>query len=314
MTSAVVDRARALLTAGEYGDLRRVLRTAAEAGDAEAALELGWLLSLRWDQWAEVEDGRWPERWEPEWWLSRAARSRPDDPKAQVLLAGLWARMADSMSDDPDLADDEIGIDSIVDAEIDSGIDSSADAEIDSGIGSGVDGGIDSGTDGDVRLVPRFRATLWRQAAERYTRVLAADPACVAAASGLLAARAGDHEGFGWDPETAGFSFLICSIEARVDNQGNTAWQHIVVTDPDELRWALAGLLGDEDQVPIEHAVLNVFQRGQPTTVDLVVDPDEWDWAKLRIPHLMEPLLPFGHPVFVDDEILHFGYHAEPPY
>ncbi|APU12490.1 MULTISPECIES: hypothetical protein [Actinoalloteichus] len=143
---------------------------------------------------------------------------------------------------------------------------------------------------------------------ELYAGVLAVDSSDPAAEAGTALL---DEviEGEQPDPSTIGYSYYLVENDAGHSSTGHL--EQLVVTDPDELRWACGhwferygGLAGFTMATYVDGEQVRVTDLGAVT-----VDPDDLpDWAAVDIPPLPGELLPIGHPVGP----CHYGYTTHP--
>ncbi|AOS61272.1 hypothetical protein [Actinoalloteichus hymeniacidonis] len=237
------------------------LRDAAEAGEAEAARELGRLLCLQptLDEGDSVDD-----RWPGEMWLRIALSRKPEDTIAAGLLASRLVQQITAMLNGEESFD----------------------------------------SDSEEEAVERRV----EEARELYDAVLALDSSDPTAEAGLALL---DEvlEGEQPDPSSIGYSYYLLENDAGHGSTGHL--EQLVVTDPDELRWACGywferygGLAGFTLATYVDGEQVNITDLGT-VTLD---DEDRPDWTSVDIPPLPGELLPAGHPVGP----CHYGYTAQP--
>ncbi|MFF1918071.1 hypothetical protein ACFVYE_42415 [Streptomyces sp. NPDC058239] len=212
------------------------LRAAAEAGDADAARELGRLLCLvPFDVTEEPKEfSDFEPTWPAEQWLRTALDAQPDDALAAVLLAGLLIVQIDHwqlrVGADPEADEDEI-------------------------------------EEANTRRTA--------EAEELHTRVArhAHGAAAGTLRRTALAGRAALAELSAEDGRQTAADYACYVVELDWWSGSVNSTERLVVADPEELRWAcdkwLGALYGD-GPIPADSLTLTVYEPGEePKQVDL---------------------------------------------
>jgi hypothetical protein len=115
--------------------------------------------------------------------------------------------------------------------------------------------------------------------------------------------------------EPAGFGFLLFTIAAQADHHGGMLEESIVISDPVELHWAMAGMVNMHEDAPVEPPELCVYRGGRLVeTRKLSAEQPVLDSSHKAVPaELPEPLLPWGHPVHIGSRTYQHGYNVSPP-
>lgn len=253
------------------------LRTAAGAGDPDAALELGRLLCLLpldpADPAAEsVDDENYTTQWPGVPWLRASLAARPGDVSAATLLAGQLVRQVDHWMNL---------------------------LEVNPGYAAET-------ADGDHTAADRAR-----EAHALYSRVLDSVPSHPVASAGLMELDALTRRSAAARDASQDYDYYLAQM---ADTSGSVSYtQSLVTTDPDELRWACdrwMEIVGGPSTVGFQAFALSVFSRGQEVhTIDLGPHTARSiDWDAFAVPPLAGPLLPSGHPA--QGGQAHYGYSA----